>query len=290
MTDVTFRVDCESKIDRRYGRGHIGDACCVARLRQTATFSEFGGESHCTICGAFYKAGDVWKHKPTGVHIFVGHTCTAKYQSVRTDAEWRAWHREMAAKRAQAAKEQKWATARAERRASNPDLFARLEALAANTDASSFARDFAADLTRRIDQWGMPSEKQLALLVKLETEARERVIVNAQRAAEVHVPAPTGRVTFTGTIVSVKTYESDFGSVTKLTVKVTTDAGIYLVFVTAPQALCWKEAQDGQPGQWRDVKGMRGSTVTLKATLTRGRDEFFALGKRPNLIEFKEVA
>ncbi len=285
MREITFRVDCESKDDARYGRGHVGDGCCVAKLRQTAKFFEGAADSFCTICGAWFKHGDVWAHKATGEHILVGHTCSAKFQMHSNRSEWQAWQRAQAKLRSEAAKAEKWATARRERRASNPDLFARLEALSNHSSASSFARDFALDLTARIDKWGLPSERQLQLLSKLETEARERAVVDAERAQEVKVAAPEGRVTFTGEIVSVKAYEGDWGTSLKLTVKVKSDAGVYLVWVTAPVALCYRE------GRWSDVKSMRGQQITLKATLTRSdRDEHFAFGKRPTLIEQKEVA
>src|SRR6185369_12358064 len=33
----------------------------------------------CSICGANFIEGEIWRHEPTGEHIHIGHTCSEKY-------------------------------------------------------------------------------------------------------------------------------------------------------------------------------------------------------------------
>lgn len=76
------------------------------------------------------------------------------------------------------------------------------------------------------------SEKQAALVEKAIGQAKERAAELAQREADkaskiaAGVKAPTGRTTVEGTILSMKWYDSDFGS----TCKILVDCGDYKVF------------------------------------------------------------
>jgi len=96
-------------------------------------------------------------------------------------------------------------------------------------------------------------------------EEREEAIRKA-RAEEKHVPAPEGRVKFTGKVVSKKEHEGPWGLVFKVTIKVETSEGTWLAWGTLPTAL---EAKVGD-------------TVELVGTLTRSNDKpHFAFFKRP---------
>ncbi len=226
---------------------------------------------HCDVCGARFGHGDVWLHRPTSVHINVGHNCAEKYEMLADRAEWEAWHRAEKDRRAVAIKERKHAAERDQRRIDHAEILARLEALAAHPNASEFARSFATHTATSLVDKGWPlSEKQLALVAKLEAEATA-----PPKPPEVHVPAPEGRVTFTGTVVSIKDHESDWGSCYKATVKVETPDGSWLVWLTLPSGL---GAQD------------RGAIIKVTATLTPGREAFFAFGKRPVLKEIVQEA
>jgi hypothetical protein len=87
------------------------------------------------------------------------------------------------------------------------------------------------------------------------------------------VPAPTGRVTFTGTIATVKV-ENGFGYNTTVTKLLVVADDKYKVWVTAPRDLLFMG--DGP------TKGQR---VTMVATLTQSaKDATFAIGKRPMLL------
>ncbi len=75
-------------------------------------------------------------------------------------------------------------------------------------------------------------------------------------AEERHVAAPTGRVEVTGKVVSVKVHESDYGSQLKMTVKVETPEGSWLVWTTVPAQIAEQE--------------IKGKTVRFTATLSAG--------------------
>src|SRR5690606_19835151 len=113
------------------------------------------------------------------------------------------------------------------------------------------------DIRRKVwDYYGNATERQVALVQRLIDEVPVRKARAMQRAAEeaAQIPAPTGKVTFTGTVVSRKWHENDFGGAMKITVKVFTPEGIYLVWVTEPKALGNTEV---------------GDVVNMTATLTQ---------------------
>jgi hypothetical protein len=259
----TFRAECGGERESMRGP-HSGDRCCVARIRETNTFSSLGSIKNCSICKAYFHAGDVWRHKPTGECIFVGHTCADKYQMFAQRSEWEGWHRDQKKARAVAIKAQLHAKARREAEAQ------RDEYLAANPDVAAdlaLAHPILSSMRDRLtgnrgDRFRALSDKQLVLARKIAAEVRN------PKPAEVHVPAPEGRVAFRGTVVSIKEQEGDFGVTMKLVVKVTTPEGSWLVWVTRPTS----------------SMAHKGDTVEIRATLTRGRDAHFAFGKRPTLI------
>lgn len=126
------------------------------------------------------------------------------------------------------------------------------------------------DIASRFEQFGSLSAAQIGLVFKLAREAQER-------ASEVRAQAPTGRQTFTGVVVSVKDHETDFGVTRKMTVKVQNpDGSMWVAWTTVPAAL-WQT-----PGFHTSM--VIGATVTLTATLERGKDAHFAFGKRPTLV------
>jgi hypothetical protein len=221
---------------------------------------------HCDICGARFNHGDVWFHRPTGVHINVGHDCADKYAMLANRSEWEAWHRVEKDRRAVAIRERKHAAERDKRIADHAGVIGRFNSLINHPNASVFARNFSADTRDKLITKGyLPSEKQFALLTKLEGEAEQ-----PPPPVEVHVPTPTGRVQFTGVVVGLKVQDGDWGSSLKATVKVSTDGGVWLAWITVPPSVAAIE---------------RGDQVTVKATLTHGKDDYFAFGKRPVFVE-----
>jgi len=44
-------------------------------LQASEPFAAHGSLTNCTLCGAHYGYGDIWKHRATGEHVWVGHDC-----------------------------------------------------------------------------------------------------------------------------------------------------------------------------------------------------------------------
>lgn len=106
--------------------------------------------------------------------------------------------------------------------------------------------------------------------IEAERKAKEAAIIAERKAAATEVVE--GRYTMTGVVLTLKDSYTNFGGryqeVVKMTVKVTTDKGDYLVNGTVPGAIV------------DDVK--RGSLISFTGTVTRSRDDAsFGFFKRP---------
>lgn len=134
-------------------------------------------------------------------------------------------------------------------------------------DRRPWASNVLVDMLAKLKKYGSLSDKQINFAVSLgETMTKAPV-------AENYAPTPEGRVRFTGMVVSQKTKGGDYGSQEKITIKVTNDDGsVWLAWGTAPQAALWDS------GEFQNLKGR---TITMTASLTRGSDEHFAFFKRP---------
>ncbi len=146
--------------------------------------------------------------------------------------------------------------------------------LAAGYDSTN---PFVQDVMRRFDRKGEITERQVAAVLKTiqrDAERAEREAVWATEA-ELAADAPTGKVTVTGEILSLKTQESGFGSTLKMIVK--TEAG-WKLWVTVPTSILSYRLSSVGGGD-----NLPGKTVTLTATVTPSdRDSKFAFGKRPS--------
>jgi len=124
-------------------------------------------------------------------------------------------------------------------------------------------------------RYGSWSDKQQAFARKLLAQIPERERREAERAkeAEQAEPAPTGRVDVQGTVLTVKSQESDYGWSTKMLVRATTG---WKLWVTLPSAIY-------------DAK--RGDTVAFTVTVEPSKDDpKFAFGKRPTKAVYIERA
>lgn len=261
-----FGVNCEVEL-RNHSTGENGkhradSRCCIIALRRSGVrWSEHGTTGKCTACGAAFVHGDVWRHRD-GEHIHVGRVCADKYGLLADrggyDAAYEAHKRGTAAYRLGVQN----AAARAAFLAANPGLEGALEA----------DHPILADLSGRFRRFLALSEGQVLLALKIAHE-----IANPP-PPEKHVAAPEGRVTVRGRVVSVKEKESDFGVVWKMTVKVETPAGSWLVWGTCPESLC-EHGRNTKPGDMPG--GLKGTQVEFVATLKRGQDAHFALASRP---------
>lgn len=151
----------------------------------------------------------------------------------------------------------------------------------------TFRADVAANALRVMDKGRRLSAAHMALVTRLRSEEAPAPVVRVQRpekVAEVNVAAPEGRTTVRGVVVSAKGDEKCFGGhrtiVYRMTVKVATEAGVYLVNGTLPQALfdACEEHLENVDG-WVSV--LRGCEVEFSAELTRSDKEHFAFASRP---------
>ena len=138
------------------------------------------------------------------------------------------------------------------------------EALAQISDPIHAGNHFAHDVLYKLDRYGSLSDAQVNAVVASMARDRDYAAKKALEATEVKGPAPSGRTIVTGLVLSIKQQENNFGVVTKMLVKLDSNAKVY---VTAPSGI------------------ERGDTVTVRATWTPSHDDAsFAFGSRPHLI------
>lgn len=130
--------------------------------------------------------------------------------------------------------------------------------------------DFITDVARRFRQYGELSDAQVSSIVKSRKRDLEfRAKREAERAAA--SPVEEGRRVITGTVVSTKSYDTDFGWTLKMLVKEPSGSK---VFGTVPESLL------------DDPTPLAGCAVRFTATVTRSdKDETFGTFKRPTKAE-----
>lgn len=241
--------------------------------------------NQCDHCGARIRYVCVWRHEPTGQHIATGETCASErfelpsrlvYDMKRLRATAKA-ERE-AIERAEKVTEFLAAiqdkTARA-MLVSDADFDTMATQVSDSAKVALFrqARGHAviSDIRSRLNEWGTLTERQVAHVVRVFGWV-QRDAQTAQAPAEVHVAAPEGRVTVTGTVVSRKYKEDAMYPAWKIILKVTAADGVWLVYMT-------------EPG---NIETTRGDIVKVVVTLNpagQRRDAHFAFGKRPSGAE-----
>lgn len=231
----------------------------------------------CDFCGtgiSFF----CWIKSADGKTFKVGQDCVRRVDDKPLSAEILAARKaERAAIRAElrakAAAERDEERTRKAREAS-ASFLAKHEGLeAAFLTGASASHTILADLHAKLVKWGSLSDKQVAFALRLADEVRK------PRPAEVHVPAPTGRVTVEGEVVSLREVRNPYGygsnaSTLKMVVRVDTPAGSWLCWSTVPLSL--------------GGSGLRGKRVRFDATLEPGKDAHFAFAKRPTKAEVLE--
>lgn len=251
---------------RQLGAHHPDGGCCVVALR--GRFVATGGTGQCSVCSTHFVNGEVWQHVPTGEFIHIGCNCAHKYGLLADrSAHELALGRIKAAAGAALAR-QRNAEERTAFLAEHPGLEAAL--------TRGGEHPILADLEGKFQRDRALSVKQVALALKIAHE------LDHPRAEDVRVDAPTGKQTFEGRVISVKSQENAFGTTLRMTVKITTPAGSWLAWGTAPAGLL--DATVNHAGALRGVKGSAGTLVRVTATLQPGRERGFALMKRPRGI------
>lgn len=237
--------------------------------------------TNCHSCGAHFRHGDIWRHRPTGKLIAFGHICADKYGCMADRTEYQRIKAAEIAKMDKAKKE-----AEAEER--------RIKLLTENdglADALLCDHHIVRDIKSRFDRHGFLSDAQIRLVFKLDREAKERTARKAEERKD-HRDAPTGKQTVTGEIISAKWKDSAYGMQAKMTVKVPYDGGFFLVWSTIPAHIVDDvERYDESKNRAGSIEDLKGETVTFTASLSRSdTDAHFAFAKRPSKGRIHEKA
>lgn len=260
--------------------------CCVASTHRHAHRdgrAVFGGIGKCGVCGAHYVYGSMFRHELTGAIVHMGHDCADKYEAMYDLSAWQLAHDRAERAVAKAVAREANDKARATFLAKHPGLE---DALAlGNASSDSKGARILADLAAKFITYRTMSDKQVAFAFKLADEIKNPA---PAAPAEIKIAAPTGKgVEFEGEIVSAKIVESQWGSNWKLTIKVTTDAGVWLAWGTMPSSFYDLHIRDAAndmlrtqttpagehvPSRARDLgsaimQTLKGLRVEVKATL-----------------------
>lgn len=268
----SFRINCSLDKAIRDEKGYVvaagecdgsGRCCIVAMMRNPEVrWADHGTTGKCTVCGACFVHGTVWMHEPSGEYIHVGHTCESKYSMLAERGEYDAAYESFRQRTAAYRLAQERAEEMSAFLAQHPGLAEDLKV----------EHPIIRDIEASFRQWRSLSDKQIALVRKLANEVRN------PPPPERHVPAPTGRISVRGKMVSCKLIDGDYGQSFKMTVKVETPNGTWLAWGTCPESII-ADARDKFPG---NVKGgLRGAEVEFTATLKRGNEQHFAILSRP---------
>jgi hypothetical protein len=262
----SFGINCE--MDRRVTdeKGNIikngehdpDGHCCVIGLLRIAKvkWGGNGGTCKCSVCGTSYVYGDVWKHTLSGEYLHVGHQCADKYSLLADRSEWDMKFNHLKAEAAKQIQKKINEEKRTAFLAKYPGLEQDLK-----TDhyiVQSILQQF------KTKPYCSLTEKQVALVRKLAHEAKH------PKEKEKYVPALTGKQTFQGEIISLKSQTSDFGTVWKITVKMKTKDGVWLAWGTCPKSILDEKVE------------LIGATVEITGTLKQGNDKHFAFFSRPS--------
>ena len=217
---------------------------------------------HCCHCGN----GNVrWitavRHQPTGEVVVFGADCTARlgfedrkaFKLAQLKAKAEAGH----------ARLRVWKQREAFV-AARPDLVAAIEQAKQPVHQGN---SFVADVLNKLNTWGNLTDRQVVAVISSLQRDVDMAARKAQEATEVKGPAPSGRQTVTGLVLTTREQESDFGIVVKMLMKLGNNSRVWLTCPSSSQI-------------------DRGDTVTIRATFTpKADDPSFAFGSRPQTID-----
>ena len=220
----------------------------------------------CSHCGIRIRYAAVLAHV-NGERIMVGQDCLGNRFS-GSNVEF-AYIRKSAAEKSAASKRDGkiniWLAA-------HPD-FAGL--VAGFSSLRGIYGEFVSDVILKLQKNGELSEAQVAGVRKVVARRNEWATKRAEEAASMS-PAPTGRITFTGTVLSTKIVDGMYGPSHKMLILA---EGNYKVWLSIPSVLM---------DDLGNVSELKAQTMTLTATLTPSSyDATFAIGKRPTLAAAK---
>lgn len=210
----------------------------------------------CTHCGVHIRYHAMLQHT-NGQVIYVGQTCLDNRFALESKAQFDALRKAAELDR----KAQRIVAAAAECLATLDLSPAAAEFLTdkKGTEGHYIAKDIRAKLYR----YGSISQKQADLVAKLIVDMERRAAERAERDANATMP-PTGRQDITGTVLSTKWQENDFGGSLKMLV----DAGTYRLWGSVPG----------------NISVDKGDVVKFSATV-EAKEVGFGFYKRPTRAE-----
>lgn len=258
--------------------------CCVRSTERHARAEGraiFGAAGKCGVCGAHYVYGSMFRHD-NGEIVHMGHDCADKYGAMYDLSSWEVQNNRVRAATAKAIKRAENDSERAEFLAAHAGLAEDLllggksaADLGIASDDSWALKGHAilADLASKFVTYRTMSDKQIALASKLAEQIRNPA-PKADKPVEIKATAPTGKgIEFEGEIVSVKLQESEmYGSSWKCTIKVTTDAGVWLAWGSVASSLMDRVVESSEVSRAKDrcaaiISTLKGMRVEVKATL-----------------------
>lgn len=279
--------------DGRYG---FSERLRLSQLVNASTSTAYASGHQCDHCGAAIRYVVVVRHIPTGDHLAVGETC-ADGRFTYSKTEFDRMRKAAELDRRQQRILEAWNAYKAEHAVD-------WDALCASTN------DFVQDVLRRGRTNGSISERQREAIVIAVARDAEREARVATEPEVVKAVVPEGRVTLTGTVLTVRGQETRYGTVTKMLVGVTTDAGMFKVWGTLPASLAgvWGCTAHNVTADSPDYDALvgghrfnchcgyinvarRGDVVTFSAEVTRSSDdESFGFFSRPTKASIVEAA
>lgn len=258
-SDERAEAAYEARLDGGvFGVGEIERALEAAGVELRADHEK--AYCKCTACGAWFNYGFVYLHRATKDVVHLGHDCAHKYEGLKSlskvDRDFKALQGKAAALRTRRLHDRNEA-----------DFCATRAGLAEALQADHY---IIADIRGKLRRFASISDKQVALVMKIANELKN------PKPGDVHVPAPiaAGRQTVEGEVISLKSYEGDWGTTYKMTVKVRTPEGVWLAWGTCPNGYGLQ----------------RGDHVRFDARLKQGNEPHFATFSRPTMTEVLAVA
>jgi hypothetical protein len=240
-------------VERLYGT-------LAVRPCNAACMGAIGPDCECGCCGTNH--GKAWQETGTALA-----SALAAYRTRQGRAE---------AKRlaAQARRDNvfaRWANANAEA----------VSAVMNDQHENPFLADLACQLRNRKILTGNQCAAALRAAERDARRAAERTERDARQAElAASEPVPTGKVTFTGEILSTRWQENDFGPGGSL--KMLVDCGAYRLWGTVPSGVFSALSAEGGGYSAEDVKNLKGRRVTITATVTPKPGELgFGFFSRP---------
>ena len=235
------------------------------RQHMAATGGKFSSHDHggaCHICGNVHAITVArFYHVPSNTYVEVGETCANKLDGGEA-LDFRSFREKLKRGAAAAAGKAKAQRFLAEKGISPAwDVYTK-------DSGDTFAETTVCDIVSKLVRYGSISDKQVSFIGKLLKQIADAPAIAAARAAEAEAaaPVPTGRMTVTGEVLTVKEMDTAFGYTVKMLVRA--EPG-YKLWGTVPSAIA------------DDIK--RGDTVTFTATLKPSDDdEKFGFFSRPS--------